>query len=430
MGQRDLWDLIVNNDDICFKHILPWLNRNDIKFLYDVNTETRALIQRSFWKYDLKESFRVEEMSSISTLEFVWENRSLLPDWMDETKFCLRVARTNKLELLKWIREEKKCEWDRRTMRAAAKQGNLEMVKYCGANECPIDADSCAFAVVYGHLKILKYFIRRQVIAPWQEISARAAENGHLHILKYLAKYNWQYNTSACSNAALNGHLDCLAFLHERARAPWDWRTAAWAAGNGHLHILKYLLECEYEVFDKKACQYAAAGGHLDCLKCLHEVAKVPLDSRIANAAAEYGHLNILEYLVEREYDQYHEYVCSYTAIHGHINCLEYLDEVAEAPLNQRTAEMAATNGHLDILEYLVEREYNEFHENVCEYAAENGHLDCLKYLYEIVEAPWDSRAVAQAHLFDRTECLQYLLVNDCPLPHGWRYEGGVLHTS
>jgi hypothetical protein len=26
IGQRDVWDLIVNNDDICFKHILPRLN--------------------------------------------------------------------------------------------------------------------------------------------------------------------------------------------------------------------------------------------------------------------------------------------------------------------------------------------------------------------------------------------------------------------
>ena len=28
IGERDsLWDLIVNNDDICFKHILPRLNQ-------------------------------------------------------------------------------------------------------------------------------------------------------------------------------------------------------------------------------------------------------------------------------------------------------------------------------------------------------------------------------------------------------------------
>ena len=31
IGERDsLWDLIVNNDDICFKHILPRLNRTDV----------------------------------------------------------------------------------------------------------------------------------------------------------------------------------------------------------------------------------------------------------------------------------------------------------------------------------------------------------------------------------------------------------------
>ena len=63
---------------------------------------------------------------------------------MDETYFCCKVARTNKLELLKWAREEKKCEWDGGTIRSAADQGNLEMVKYCVANECPIDTWACA----------------------------------------------------------------------------------------------------------------------------------------------------------------------------------------------------------------------------------------------------------------------------------------------
>ena len=74
MGERDLWDLIVNNDDICFKHILPRLNGTDIKFLYEVNTETRKLVKRSSRAGDLKEKFKVEEMSSISTLEVAWKH--------------------------------------------------------------------------------------------------------------------------------------------------------------------------------------------------------------------------------------------------------------------------------------------------------------------------------------------------------------------
>ena len=262
MGERDLWDVIVNNDDICFKHILPRLNATDVKFLYEVNSETRKLIKRSSRAGELKKGFRVSEMSSISTLEVAWEHKSLWPRWWDETYFCWRVALTNKLEFLKWAREEKKCEWDQDTINVAALQGNLEMVKYCVANECPIDERACAWA----------------------------ADGGELEVLKY---------------------------LREEVKAPWDWRTATFAAKYGHLHIL----------------------------------------------------------------------------------------------------------------EYLVERKYDKFNVHACWFAAENGHLDCLKYLHETAKAPWDSQAVRYAHENNHPECLQYLLDNDCPLPHGWRYEDGELHV-
>jgi hypothetical protein len=247
--------------DIVEKHILPRLNRTDVKFLYEVNTETRKLIKRSTREGELKETFKVEEMSSISTLEIAWENKSLWPSWLDETWFCQKVAQTNKLELLKWAREEKKCEWDYRTINAAVCQGNLEMVKYCIANKCPI---------------------------------------------------NW----SACGCAASGGRLEVLKYLREEAKAPWDSSTATWAAENGHLHILEYLVERKYDKFDGWACVWAAKFGHLDCLKYLHETAK----------------------------------------------------------------------------------------------------------------APWDEVAIREAHFKDQTECVQYLLDNDCPLPYGWRYEDGELH--
>ena len=75
VGRRDsLWDVIVNNDDICFQHILPRLNANDVKFMYGVNTETRKLVKRSSRKGDLEKKFNIGEMSSISTLEVAWEH--------------------------------------------------------------------------------------------------------------------------------------------------------------------------------------------------------------------------------------------------------------------------------------------------------------------------------------------------------------------
>ena len=90
------------------------MNGTDLKFLYEVNTETRKFIKRSSRAGDLKKKFKIQEMSSISTLEVAWEH---YPSWLkDERDFCTKVAETNKLELLKWAREEKKCKWDYRTI--------------------------------------------------------------------------------------------------------------------------------------------------------------------------------------------------------------------------------------------------------------------------------------------------------------------------
>jgi len=250
-GQRDsLWDVIVNNDDICFKHIIPRLNENDVKFLYEVNTETRKLIKRSTRESDLRKKFRVEEMPSISTLEVAWEHYPWgtydydVEDVMDEPYFCSRVAETNKLELLKWARETKKCKWDVVTINAAAGQGNLEMVKYCVANECYISTWACARAAESGHLECLKY-LREEVKAPWDfRTAALAARNGHLHILEYLVERKYdKYNVFECWEAAENGHLDCLKYLRETAKAPWNYYAVREAHKYNQTECLQYLLD-------------------------------------------------------------------------------------------------------------------------------------------------------------------------------------------
>ena len=168
-------------------------------------------------------------MSSISTLEFAWEHypwggRGFLGKEMDEPYFCREVAQTNKLELLKWAREEKKCEWDEWTIMTAAHQGNLEMVKYCVANECPIYERACACAAENGHLEVLKY-LREEAKAPWDsETAAWAAEmviSTYSNILLSVSMINMTKLRVVCGHS--NGHLDCLKYLHETAKAPWDY---------------------------------------------------------------------------------------------------------------------------------------------------------------------------------------------------------------
>jgi hypothetical protein len=235
--------------DIVEKHVMCKLNGTDLKFFYEVNTETRKLVKRSSRESDLKKNFNVDEISSISTLEVAWEHYpwgKLLKYGrrMDEPYFCFRVALTNKLELLKWAREEKKCDWNELTIMTAASQGNLEMVKYCVANECPIDVEACALA-------------------------------------------------------ADGGQLECLKYLREEAKAPWDSSTAEWAAQNGHLHILEYLVESKYDEYDGDACEFAAGEGHVDCLKYLHETAKAPWDYRAVREAHKENQTECVQYLLD-----------------------------------------------------------------------------------------------------------------------------------
>jgi len=261
VGASRLWDAVVKNDDICFKHILPKLNRSDVKFLYGVNSETRALIKRSSRRDDLRKSFEVSEMSSTSTLELAWENRSLWP--FSKRHFCWQVAQTNKLELLKWVREVKNCDWNEMTINTVAYKGNLDMIKYCVANGCPFFSD------VY-------------------------------------------------AGAALKGRLECLKYLHEEAKAPWDSSAAVNAAARGHLHILEYLVERKYDKYDEIACIVAAARGNLDCLKFLHETAKAPWDSDAVQGAHENNRSECLQYLLDNKCPLPDGWRYEYGTLHTH----------------------------------------------------------------------------------------------------------------
>ena len=59
LGQRDLWDVIVNNDDICFEHILPRLNPSDVKFLNDPRQRALPRVPTSQQKKSMSEA-RIE----------------------------------------------------------------------------------------------------------------------------------------------------------------------------------------------------------------------------------------------------------------------------------------------------------------------------------------------------------------------------------
>ena len=246
--------LVLHHKDVFVSHVLSKLNETDRVFFSKVNTESRGVLE--YAGVDVSElRSDVNECTSISTLEWMWNHfpwgeKDMGGNVLDQALFCAGVAATNKLELLKWAREEKDCEWDERTINAAAFEGNLEMLKYCFSNDCPYDEEaSCKHAAAAGHLDCLRFLFAKVNPSRETELEAaiQAAIKGQTDILKYFVeerKIPDGLKSDCVYNTGWYGHLDCLKYLVEEAKTPLnDWQHIACARYNEHPECVNYLLE-------------------------------------------------------------------------------------------------------------------------------------------------------------------------------------------
>ncbi|CAL6414582.1 unnamed protein product [Bathycoccus prasinos] len=257
LGPTKIWTgLVLHYKDIFVSHVLPKLNTTDRWFFAKANTESRGVLE--YAGVDVSELYAyIDECSSILTLEWAWNNmlwgkKDYLGYVMDQAWFCAGVAETNKLELLKWAREVKHCEWDKWAINAAAFKGNLEMLKYCFSNGCPCDEEkSCKEAAIGGHLDCLRFlFAKVKPSRDTEEFAAqKAAAYGRINILKYFVeerKISDEVKSDCVFNATGYGRLDCLQYLVEEAKAPLnDWQHVAYARYKEHHDCVNYLLEKE-----------------------------------------------------------------------------------------------------------------------------------------------------------------------------------------
>ena len=238
-----VWRMVTEHPDIFDTHVVTKLNGNEVKFFYDVNTESRAAIQRS--GAQLRDAFRIRDFDTKSTVSWALEKCS-----EKKERFCWRMAEKGNLELLK-VLHEKGCPcWDETTCSKAAENGHLECLKYAHENGCPWNKSTCHLAAFNGHLECLKYAHEKG--CPWNEKTCKyAAYYGHLECLKYAHENGCPWSKYTCQLPASNGHLECLKYAHENG-CPWDERTCRSAARYGHLECLEYARE-NWCPFDEEA---------------------------------------------------------------------------------------------------------------------------------------------------------------------------------
>ena len=256
LGPTAIWTgLVTHHKDVFVSHVMPKLDATDRFFFSKVNRESLDVLKYAGVDV-LTLRGAVYECSSISTLEWVWNDipfggeKDERGRVMDQAWFSEQVAGTNKLEFLKWAREVKHCEWDEWTIIEAARKGNLEILKYCFDNGCPYDEEkACRYAAIEGNLDCLRFLFDK--VKPSRETeegaAGEAACNGRMDILKYFVeerKISDAVKTVCVAGAANYGQLDCLKYLVEEAKVPLNvWQYIACARYYEHTECVNYLLE-------------------------------------------------------------------------------------------------------------------------------------------------------------------------------------------
>ena len=218
--------------------------------------------------YELK-AWKAIQLGDISGMQLL-HHRGDLDELMhqgsvlvnDYISLCTLAAKEEQLEILRWLREND-FPWDENTCEEAAGRGNLEVLQWLRANGCPWKGGTCWKAALGWHLEVLQW--ARANGCPWHEW--KAAMGGHLEVLQWARASGCPWDRVTCTFAASYGHLEVLQWAHENG-CPWDEETCEHAARDGHHEVLQWARanSCPW---DERTCAMAAAGGHLEVLQWL-----------------------------------------------------------------------------------------------------------------------------------------------------------------
>ena len=82
-----LWRIVTDHPDVFDAHVVTKLNGNDVKFFYDVNSESRRAIQRS--KVRLPNAFKIEDFDTTRPYLGLWRSvlkrrNGFVGDWLEK----------------------------------------------------------------------------------------------------------------------------------------------------------------------------------------------------------------------------------------------------------------------------------------------------------------------------------------------------------
>lgn len=192
----------------------------------------------------------------------------------------------------------------------AAKNGNLNIVKYLNENGIKSTYNTFDYSIIYGHLKIVKYLYENGLNCTRIALND-AVKNGNFEIIKFLYNNNCHKNFN--SDSIYDDEFDD------------DFNILEWTCKYGNTEIFKFLYdkgeECSLEVnIMDMACQY----NRLKIVKFLYE--KNEQINKGMTLACRNGHAEIVYFLYDKG-ESFTNDSIKYIHKNGYYNLIKFLND-------------------------------------------------------------------------------------------------------
>ncbi|GMF17106.1 unnamed protein product [Phytophthora fragariaefolia] len=294
------------------------------------------------------------------------------------------AARDGCLDMVEWLVSRGITEGASKAAQAASNEGHLSILRWLREHNLGQFAPYAMSNAIYqGHLDIVEYLNEEGISDLPSKMMKIAAGNAHLDIVKWLYE---EYDNddlfppydpltdnrdmskqTAMDEAAINGHLHVLEYLHAIAvsnkesgenggptcsKSPFNI-----AAAVGHFEVVKWLYQNYPEkCFSHRTTTVATMSGKLEIMQWLHDQTDVEWTTTVMDQAAEGGHLHIVKWLHVNRSEGCTEYAMNHAANMGHLNVVRWLNDNRSEGCTAEAMDLAAGLEHFEVLLYLRAR--------------------------------------------------------------------------
>jgi hypothetical protein len=184
----------------------------------------------------------------------------------ESTQLSYYAARSGNVEMLMWLSDEWRCEFDESTCAGAAEAGHLGALIYISGENCEWDPDTIACCAARSeNIDVMKWLVEQEdhYVTIDADVMTAAAQVGNVKMCEYLRSIDCDWNAEACTGAIQVGRLYMLRWLRENG-CPWDVPAVCVSAAYfGDADILDFVIE-QGEVLDARLLTMTlhAAGLH------------------------------------------------------------------------------------------------------------------------------------------------------------------------